>query len=201
MNSKKINLVKSLFKNEIPLINTAILKQNGIHSRNIAELIDKGFISRIKQGYYMWNQRADDTSEIALATRLIPNGVLCLYTAIEYHGLSTINPAEIFFALPRGTVAPLLPLNLKVNVRQMIDKHFKLGKSEEELDGLSIKIYDIEKTVCDCFKYDREIEKSIALEVLKNYMTRKNCNVQKLLEYAQIMGKKKIILPYVEAIL
>jgi len=201
MNSKKFNIVQSLFKDDFPVVNTAAFKQNGIHSRNIAELIKKGFISRIRQGYYVWEHNNADIPEIILATKLIPNGVLCLYTAMEYYGLSTVNPAEIFFALPRGTVAPSLPSNIRVNVRQMTRKHFELGISEVKINSVPVKIYDIEKTVCDCFKYDKEIEKSVALEVLKNYISIKNRNVQKLLEYAGIMEKKKTILPYLEVIL
>lgn len=64
-----------------------------------------------------------------------------------------------------------------------------------------VKMFDMEKTVCDCFKYDKAIEKAIAIEVLKNYIAKGACNIQKLLEYAKIMGKKKTILPYLEAIL
>jgi len=201
MNTKKFNLVQLLFKEDIPVVSTATLKQNGIHSRNIAELINGGYIKRIKQGYYIWNQKEYATAEIVLAAKLIPNAVLCLYTAMEHYSLSTINPTEIYMALPRGTVAPLLPQNLRINVRQMIEKHFKLGITEKEFNGVAVKIYDIEKTVCDCFKYSKEVEKSIAMEALKNYILSGDCNVQKLLEYAKIMGKKKTILPYVEAML
>ena len=201
MNLKKLGLVQSLFEMDAPVISTATLKKNGISSRNIAELINSGFITRIKQGHYIWSQKESDTSDIVLAAKLIPNGVLCLYTAVEYYGLSTVNPIEIFMALPRGTVAPSLPSNLIVNVRQMIEKHFELGVSEKILNDVPVRIYDIEKTVCDCFKYDKEVEKAVALEALKNYISRGNCNVQKLLEYAKIMGKKRIILPYVEAML
>ena len=201
MNAKKIQHVQSLFNENAKIVNAATLKKHGIHSRNIATLINEGFITRIKQGRYVWNDNETDSSEIVLVAKLIPNGVLCLYTAIEQHQLSTVNPTEIFVALPRGTVAPALPKNLWVNVRQMTDKHFELGISEIKIDGLSVKIYDVEKTVCDCFKYDKEVEKSVALEVLKNYVARKDCNIQKLLEYAGIMGKKKKILPYVEAFL
>ena len=201
MNSKKFKQAQSLFSIDVPVVNTATLRKSGIHSRNIAELIRNGYITRIKQGHYVWNQNDTETSDVILATKLIPNGVLFLYTAIEHYGLSTVNPAEIFMALPRGMVAPSLPHNLRVNVRQMIGKHFELGISETEWDGISVKIYDVEKTVCDCFKYEKEVEKSIALEVLKNYISSKNCNVQKLFAYAKIMGKKNAILPYVEAML
>ena len=201
MNAKKIQHIQSLFNKHAAIVNTSTLKRHGIHSRNIAALLNDGFITRIKQGHYVWNDEEIDRSEIVLATKLIPNGVLCLYTAIEQHQLSTVNPTEIFIALPRGSVAPTLPKTLKVNVRQMSESHFKLGISEMEIDGVSVKIYDIEKTVCDCFKYDKEVEQSVAIEVLKNYMKRKDCNLQKLFEYAEIMGKKNKILPYVVALI
>lgn len=202
MTLKKLKTVQSLFQDDMSLVISAnMLKNNGIYSRNIAELIDKGYISRIKHGRYVWKQNESHLSEIVIASQLIPKGVICLFTAMEYYGLSTVNPAWIFLALPRGTAMPSLPQNLRVNVRQMLPKHFELGISEEKLEGVSLKIYDIEKTVCDCFKYDKEVEKSIALEVLKKYITSKDCNVQKLLGYAKIMGKKKTILPYVEAML
>jgi predicted transcriptional regulator of viral defense system len=201
MTSQKLSLVQSLFNKESSIVSTATLRRHNIYSRNIEELIARGFITRIRQGYYVWNKDEPDMSEIILAAKLIPNGVLCLFTAVEIYELSTMNPMEIYFALPRGSVAPSLPENLRVNVRQMIDKHFRLGITETDLFGVSVKVYDIEKTVCDCFKYEREVEKSVALEVLKKYISTRNCDIQKLIEYAEIMGKKKTILPYLEAII
>jgi len=201
MKSEKINFLYSLFNDEGTVISTAILNHNGIYTRNITELVNNGILSRVRQGYYTLNQLNSDISDIVLVSKLIPKGVLCLHSAIDYYDLSTINPAKIYIALPRGTVAPSLPEYLKVNVRQMIEKYYNLGISSADFDGTKVKIYDIEKTVCDCFKYDNEFEKAVALEVLKNYISKKNCNIQKLLEYAKILGKRNTILPYVEAML
>ena len=83
----------------------------------------------------------------------------------------------------------------------MTISHFEVGISEAKINGTAVRMYNVEKTVCDCFKYENEVERSVALEVLKNYIARGNCNIQKLLEYAKLLGKKKIIYPYVEALI
>jgi predicted transcriptional regulator of viral defense system len=83
----------------------------------------------------------------------------------------------------------------------MTDSHFETGIIETEFNGAMVRMYDVEKTVCDCFKYDNEVEKGIALEVLKNYMAKGGCNIQKLMAYAKLLGKKKIMYLYVEALI
>ena len=201
MKSEKINRIYSLFNDETTVLSTAILNKNGIYTRNITELVNTGFLSRVRQGYYILNQAKSDISDIVLVSKLIPKGVLCLYSATEYYDLSTVNPQKIYIALPRGTVAPSLPEYLQVNVRQMINKYYELGISTVDFDGAPVKIYDMEKTVCDCFKYDNEVEKVVSLEILKNYVSNENCNIQKLLEYAKVLGKRKTILPYIEAMI
>jgi len=82
----------------------------------------------------------------------------------------------------------------------MTNSHFEAGITEVEIDGATVRMYDIEKTVCDYFKYENEVERNITLEVLKNYMAKRGRNIQKLLEYAKLLNKKKLIYPYVEAL-
>jgi len=193
---KKI-ILSALLKSE-RIIKTETLKKNGFTSRDISRLLEEGTLEKIKLGYYIGKEQY--VSDIEIAANLIPMGVLCLFSAIEYYELTTVNPSEICIALPRGMKCPTLPPNLFVKVYHMTEHHFKAGIIDVEVNGAMVRMYDIEKTICDCFKYDSEIEKGIALEVLKNYISKGNCNIQKLLEYAQLLGKKKIIYPYVEAL-
>jgi len=194
---------KSIVLNEIissngGIIKTEALAKKGFTSRDINHLVKEGTLERIKQGYYIGKERT--VSDIELIATLIPTGVLCLFSAIEYYELATVNPTEICVALPRGATCPTLPPNLFVKIHHMTARHFIAGINEVEVNGAIVRIYDIEKTVCDCFKYDKEVETSIALEVLKNYMAKGNCNIQRLLEYAKLLGKRKVIFPYVEAL-
>jgi len=181
------------------MIKTETLNSNGFTSRDIKRLLLDGELTRIKQGHYTGKER--DISDIEIVAKLIPMGVLCLFTAIEHYELATVNPTEICIALPRGVTCPTLPANLYVNVFHMTDSHFRAGITEAEINGSIIRMYDTEKTVCDCFKYDNYVEKGIALEVMKNYVAREYCSIQKLLEYANLLGKKRIIYPYVEALI
>ena len=201
MFSNKKEIIKNLINTNNGVVKTAILKENGITSRNIKRLVDEDFLRKIRQGYYLVNEKVDSVTDVELVAKLIPDAVVCLFSAVDHYNLSTVNPTEICIALPRGTAKPILPKNLFVKFYFMTEKHFKLGITESDYNSIAIKIYDIEKTVCDCFKYDKDIEKAIALEVLKNYMSKSCCNIQKLLEYAEIIGKRKVILPYVEALL
>jgi len=199
MTQAKTLLLSELLSSGNGIIKTDILNKNRFTSRDIAKLLDKGVIKRIKQGHYIGNKR--DISDMELAAKLIPKGVLCLFSAVEYYELSTVNPSEICMALPRGTTCPSIPSNLFVKVYHMTDSHFEAGITEVDVNGVMLRMYDIEKTVCDCFKYDNEVEKGIALEVIKSYITKRNCNIQKLLNYARLLGKKKVIYPYVEALI
>jgi len=199
MTSSKLLLLKELFSANNGIATTKMLTENGFSSRNLKWLLQQGTIERIKQGHYIEKQR--EFSDIELAVKLIPVGVLCLFTAIEYHELATVNPTEICIALPRDASCPILPPDLFVKVHRMTNSHFEAGITEVEINGTMVKMYDPEKTVCDCFKYENAVERNIALEVLKNYIAKGGCNIQKLLEYAQLLGKKKIIYPYVEALI
>ena len=199
MTESKNCLLSELLFVDGGIIKTETLNNNGFTSRDISHLLKEGVLEKIKQGHYVRKNRI--ISDIEIAARLIPMGVLCLFNAIEHYELATVNPSKICMSLPRGVTCPTLPSNLIVQIYHMTSRHYMAGINEVETGKVLVKMYDIEKTVCDCFKYDHNIEKGIALEVLKNYVVKGNCNVQKLLEYAKLLGKKKTIYPYVEALI
>jgi len=197
----KIDRVRKHFEVNHGLLTTSELRSIGVSSRNIRAMLDAGMMGKVKHGHYVWAEKADYLSDVHVAAKLIPQGVVCLFTAVEHYGLSAVNPSAICMALPRDANIPKLPSSPPVKIYRMTRMHFELGISQVMLNGFPVRMYDMEKTVCDCFKYDGDMEKSVALEVLKNYIAKGNCNVQKLLAYAKIMGKKKTILPYLEAVL
>ena len=199
MTDAKIILLNNLMIADNGIVKAKTLAKNGFTSRDIKQLVEDGLLERIKQGYYIGKQR--DVSDIVVASKLIPMGVFCLYTAVDFYELATVNPSEICIALPRGATCPVLPSNLYLKVYHMTTSHFEAGISEVDISGAAVRMYNAEKTVCDCFKYEKEVERNVALEVMKNYIARGGCNIQKFLEYAALLGKKKIIYPYVEALI
>ncbi|MDR0531060.1 MAG: hypothetical protein LBG83_03220 [Oscillospiraceae bacterium] len=199
MNESKRSFIASLEQNS-PIVQTELLRKNGLTSREIKVLADANVMRRLRQGYYVFASREAEIGDLPLIAALVPMGVFCLQTAIAYHELATVNPAEINVALPRIANEPTLPEHLNARYFHMTDSHYQLGVSAVMIDGCPVKLYDAEKTVCDCFKYDREVEKSVALEALKNYVARHR-NIQKLMDYAKRMGKRNTIQPYLETML
>jgi predicted transcriptional regulator of viral defense system len=73
------------------------------------------------------------------------------------------------------------------------------GIEEHQINGVTVKIYNPEKTLADCFKFRNKIGMDVVLEALKLYRTRMKFNHKKLLEYATICRVNKVMLPYLEA--
>jgi predicted transcriptional regulator of viral defense system len=79
------------------------------------------------------------------------------------------------------------------------DQPYRSGIETHQIDGASVKIYNPEKTLADCFKYRNKIGMDVVLEALKLYKTRKTFNLRELLKYSRICRVEKVISPYLEA--
>jgi len=100
--------------------------------------------------------------------------------------------------VPRESRLPSLDYPSLV-VHRFSEQAYRAGIEEHEIDGASVKIYDAEKTLVDCFKYRNKIGMDVVLEALKNYKARKKHNYGRLLEYAKICRVDKVMRPYLEA--
>ncbi len=82
-----------------------------------------------------------------------------------------------------------------------LEKAYSAGIEDHYLDGIIVKIYRIEKTVADCFKFRNKIGLDVALEALREYRKSEAFNIETLLNYARIDRVERVIKPYLEAIL
>jgi predicted transcriptional regulator of viral defense system len=83
----------------------------------------------------------------------------------------------------------------------MLPKPYAAGVDEIKIDGLTVRIYDREKTIADCFKFRKRIGEEIALEALKDYLRQPRIDVQLLMEYAKIDRVGKILAPYIRSLI
>ncbi|MGB3211237.1 MAG: hypothetical protein WBB19_11075 [Desulforhopalus sp.] len=125
------------------------------------------------------------------------HAVLCLISALAYHDITTQIPHSISITVPRESGPPSLDYPPLV-VHRFSDQAYRAGIEEHEIDGASVKINNVEKTLVDCFKFRNKIGMDVVLEALKLYKARKKHNYGKLLEYAKICRVDKVIRPYLE---
>ena len=173
----------------------------GIHPRTLYELRDSGQIERLSRGLFRLVEAPSlghpDLVTIALK---IPNGVLCLISALAWHELTTQIPHEISVAIPRGSEAPRLDYP-PVRHYWFSGTAYSEGIETHTVDGVPLRVYSREKTLADCFKHRNRVGLDTALEALKAYCQRGPVNTEAILHYAEICRVKTVITPYLEAVL
>ena len=201
MTNERINKIKTIFNEHSPIVKAATLREHKICSRDITELLDKGYVVKIKTGYYAWNSGFNDLHDLEIIQGLIPMGVISMFSAAVIHELTTVNPAEINVTIGAKMIKPKLPDYPPAILFYSSNENLDLGIEEHTMEHVKIRVYNPERTVCDFFKYSSKVGNDVALEVMKNYMLRKNKNLQLLFEYAKKLRVNKYIKAYVEVLL
>ncbi|MGQ9848302.1 MAG: type IV toxin-antitoxin system AbiEi family antitoxin domain-containing protein [Bacteroidales bacterium] len=178
------------------------LRNSGIQTRDIAKAIERGLIEKIKPGLYrLVNYERDEYESFVEVCYANKKAVICMVSAASYYELTTFNPSEIYVAVPNNTDKFVLSYP-PIKVYYFINRYYSPGIETLKTKSGIIRIYNKEKTIGDLFRYINKIGEDIAVESLKTYLqNRKERNIPKLIEYAEICGVKKKIEPMVKAIL
>lgn len=197
---EKFQKAKKIFRKHQGILRTKDALELGVHPKTLYSMREEGVIEPLSRGLYRL-QESPDISQIDLiiVSKKIPNGVICLVSALSFHEVTTQIPHKVDIAIPIKAHQP----NLDYPPTQFYwysEKMHSSGVETHQIEGIEVKIYSIEKTLADCFKYRNKIGLDIALEALRFYWQTKKTNIKKLLEYAKICRCEKIITPYLEAI-
>ncbi len=174
------------------------LRAEGIHSSHIVQLVESGALVRLKRGLYALARR-EERSELVDIQRAVPDGVFCLGTALSLHGIGTWEPAEIHLAIRRD-YRITLPNFPPVKLFSFSGTRLELGIVEKAAEGGPIRVYDLEKTICDIIRFRNSFGLDIAMEALKEYLKLHNRNIPRLLEYAKLLRMEGSIRGYLEAL-
>ncbi|MBE3092969.1 MAG: type IV toxin-antitoxin system AbiEi family antitoxin domain-containing protein [Chloroflexi bacterium] len=196
-----MNKINKVFKKHGGFARTNDILAAGIHRRDIKRIRDEGRIIRVKRGLYRLSDipLVSNQGYIDLA-RAVPEGVICLLSALSYYELTTFNPSVISMVLCRGRRRPKIEYP-PVEFYYFSKKQFKAGVNEIKIKAYKIRIYCPEKTICDCFRYRSKLGLDIAKEGLSEYLKLKDRNLERLFEYAEICRVKKLMEIWVNAMI
>ena len=130
----------------------------------------------------------------------VPAGVICLISALAFHEMTTQIPHEVHVALARGAQEPRLN-HPPMKTYRFSGEAYTEGVESHELDGVKVRIYNPEKTLADCFKFRNKVGLDTAMEAVRFYREKRSVKADDLMRYAAICRVKKIIRPYLEALL
>ncbi len=172
----------------------------GMNRKTLYGMRDSGVIEPVTRGLYRLASLAPFAHPdlVTVASR-VPQGVLCLVSALSFHDLTNQVPHAIDVALERGTRKPRLDYP-PTRFFWFSGPAFHQGIETHMLDHVPVRIYDPEKTLTDCFRYRNQLGVDVALEALRAWRDRRRKKLDVLLKYARMRHVERTMQPYLEAI-
>jgi len=179
-------------------IRTADLEAQGLPREYLSRMAKSGLLLRIARGVYRLPD-ADVTEhhELALVASRVPNGVVCLLSALAFHQIGTQSPHQVWLAVKAKSHAPVFDY-LKVRYSYFSGAAFELGVEQHEIEGLKVAVYSPAKTVVDCFRLRNKVGLDVALEALREGWRDKRFTVDELMALAQQCRIAAVIRPHFE---
>ena len=176
------------------------LEPHGIPRQYLRLLRERGLLRRIGRGLYVVaDEEPTEHHTLAEACKRVPNGVVCLLSALRFHGLTTQAPFEVWLAIgprarrPRADVPPMRFVRFSARA-------LEAGVEEHDIEGVTVRAYCAAKTVADCFKYRNKIGLDVAIEALRDCRRERKCANDELWHFAEVCRVAKVMRPYMEAI-
>ena len=188
-----------IFRNEGGTLRTSDALKMGIHPRTLYRLRDDLKVTEISRGVYRLTDLPSlENGDLVAVAKRAPSGVVCLISALHFHGITTEIPHEVYIAVRKGKEKPHIVFP-PVRAFHFSPETYAAGIEEHIAGGVRIKVYSPEKTVADCFKFRNRIGLDVAVEAAKMCLAHGG-SLRKILKFAEVCRVAKIIRPYLEAI-
>ncbi|RKD25220.1 Transcriptional regulator, AbiEi antitoxin, Type IV TA system [Caminicella sporogenes DSM 14501] len=192
----KKDILYNEFKKHGGVLKTSELNAIGLSSRQIKKLLDDNVITKIKRGYYELSDNIYP-EEIIIA-RLFPQAVIFLESALMYYGYTDRIPSAWQIAVDRDSEKSQYKIDYPlIEPFYLEPKFLKIGLNTIQVEGVAIKIFDRDRTICDVLRYENKLEREVFSNAIKRYVNDHNKNVRKLFEYAEIFNIKKKVQTYI----
>jgi predicted transcriptional regulator of viral defense system len=197
--SKKFTKEISLFRQHGGSLRMSEAVRLGVSRKTLYAMRDASAVVTLSRGVFRLAslEPLGDPDLVTVATR-VPRGVICLISALVFHELTTQVPHAVDVALERGTRKPRLDYP-PANFYWFSGPAFQEGIEEQRLDGTTVRVYDPEKTLTDCFRFRNQIGMDVVLEALRLWRERRRKKVDALLKYARVRHVEQAIRPYLGA--
>jgi predicted transcriptional regulator of viral defense system len=192
---KLLNLVHSE-----GLLRPSDLVPLGIPRVALTRAVRSGQLERIGRGLYGLAERPISAhGTLAEVARRVPKGVICLLSALRFHGLTTQAPFEVWLAIDNKAATPRFDYPL-LRIIRFSGAGLTEGVEEHIVDNVTIRVTGIAKTVADCFKYRNKIGLDVALEALREAWNSKRMTSDEIWRYAKIDRVSNVMRPYLESL-
>jgi predicted transcriptional regulator of viral defense system len=182
------------------LIRPRDLAPLGIPRVALTRAVRRGQLERIGRGLYgLPGRPVSAHGALAEVARKVPKGVVCLLSALRFHGLTTQAPFEVWLAIENKAIAPKLDYP-PLRIVRFSGAALTEGVEEHVVDGVTVRVTGVAKTVADCFKYRNKIGLDVALEALREAWREKRMTSDDLWRYAKVCRVANVMRPYLDSL-
>lgn len=159
-----------------------------------------GLLDKVGRGLYrLPNHLTSEHESLVVVAAKVPQAVFCMLTALQFHGLTTQLPRQVWVAMPRGSHPPRINWP-PIRMVQMTGDVHAAGIEEHRRDGVNLRVYGAAKTVVDCFKHRNKIGLDVAMEALKDAWRARKASADDLWRYAGFCRVANVMRPYMEMV-
>ena len=163
--------------------------------KRVLRAVDRGELIRLRHGVYAVPEAAFST--MMDIDKIVPGGVVCMYSAWMHHQLSTQVPPAFCIAI--GSKRRIkVPTAVPVSLYYWKPENLEFGIERKNISGCEVLITDLERSVCDAVKYRNKIGLDVCAEVVRSYLSRPNRNLSRLTDYARRLRVANILNNYLE---
>lgn len=172
----------------------------GLHAEQVRRLTQQGELTRLGRGLYAPASFApSEHHTLAEVAKRVPRGIVCLLTALRFHGIGTQHPREVWLAIDRRAGVPRLDV-APVRVVRVSGVALTAGVDEHDVEGVTVRVTSPARTVVDCFRFRNRLGVDIAVEALREYRRLRKGTVDELWRQADQLRMTRVMRPYWDAI-
>ena len=192
--------VNKLFDEGHGYLATRKMLDNKITTIQIRSMLEEGQIEKVSHGNY-WNlmsgKKKPKHYKMLEACMTNHRAVICALSACYFHGLIDEEPDKLYVATAR-TDRGGMRLNFPVSRHYFSVTTFEDDVMNVKTGGRSIRVYNIDRSVCDCIRLEKEIGRENVQMVVEKYKNYSKKKPERLLAYADRMRFGKIVRQYLE---
>lgn len=172
----------------------------GIARAFLTRLERRGLLERRARGVYVLaDAPVSEHHSLALAAKLVPRGVVCLLSALRFHGLTTQDPHEVWMAIDFKARKPSVEFPA-LRIVRFSGRSLADGTETHLIESVPVRIYSPAKTVADCFKYRNKIGMDVAIEALREALRKRKATMDEIHRFAKVCRVANVIRPYLESV-
>lgn len=176
------------------------LREAGVTAATMSRMERAGEVIRLSRGVYQLpDAELDRNHSLAEVAKRVPKGVICLVSALAFHGLTDQLPSKVWMAIGTKDWAPQRD-GTPIRIVRFTDGLMKEGFETHVIEGVVVKVFGAARTVADCFRHRSKVGLPVAIEGLQEALRQRKATPAEIARQADKRGVLTVIRPYLEAL-